>query len=120
MSLRVGLFPRCVPAVVRGDCVFGFPVFFAFPLNAGVWRLSAMALGRMRGYVTLKKKKKKNSPLQGELVPSLTDDLAYLALVIHDPFDPISFFFFKSYNAGAGQRPALFGHNPMAGYHSVL
>ena len=30
---------------------------FVFPLDVGVWRLPAMALGRMRGYVTKKKKK---------------------------------------------------------------
>ena len=59
MSLRGGLFLRRVPAVVRGNCVCSFSVFFAFPLDAGVWRLPAMALGRMRGYVTKKKKKKK-------------------------------------------------------------
>ena len=52
MSLRGGLFLHCVPAVVRGDCVCSFSVFFAFPLDAWVWHLPAMALGRMRGYMT--------------------------------------------------------------------
>ena len=56
MSLRGGLFLRYVPSVVRGDCVCNFLLFFAFPLDAGVWRLPAMAQGRMLGYVTLKKK----------------------------------------------------------------
>ena len=52
MSLRGGLFLRRVADVVRGDCVCSSSVFFAFPLDAGVWRLPTMALGRMRGYVT--------------------------------------------------------------------
>ena len=38
--------------MVRGDGVCSFSVFFAFPLDARVWRPPAMALGRMRGYVT--------------------------------------------------------------------
>ena len=58
MSLRGGRFLRRVPAMVHGDCVCSFSVFLAFPLDAGVWRLPAMALGPMRGYVTEKKKKK--------------------------------------------------------------
>ena len=59
MSLRGGLFFRRVPALVHGDGVCSFSGFFAFPLDAGVWRLPAMALGRMRGYVTKKQTKKK-------------------------------------------------------------
>ena len=35
-----------------------FFCLFAFPLNAGVCRLPAMALDPMRAYVTKKKKKK--------------------------------------------------------------
>ena len=44
--------PSVYTPVVRGDCVCSFSVFFGFPLDAGVGRLPAMALGGMRGYVT--------------------------------------------------------------------
>ena len=52
MSLREGLFLWRVPAVVHGDGVVKFLFLFEFPLDAGVWRLPDMALGRIRGYVT--------------------------------------------------------------------
>ena len=60
MSLRGGLFLHRVPDGVYSDGVCSFLCLFAFLLDAGVWRLPAMALDRMRGYMT-KKKLKKNA-----------------------------------------------------------
>ena len=55
--------------MVRCDCVCSFSVSFAFPLDAGVWRLPAMALGLMRGYMTKKKKKKKKKKIRSKKRP---------------------------------------------------
>ena len=56
---------RSVPPVCvwRGlwQCCMYLLSLLAFPLDLGLWRLPAMVLGRMRGYMTLKKKKKKSN-----------------------------------------------------------